>query len=302
MRLLVTGASGFIGKNFLLSVPKGYEATAAYRSENFLSFLKEHGLENVDPVRCDLQKDASPLKGDYTAVLHLAGNTNPQLSFNQPSLDLRANAVAFTNLLEKVACRRLVFFSSGAVYDGHIGPVSPKTPVSPRLPYAISKLAGERYAEYAKEKGIADEYVIIRFFGAYGPFEPERKIYSKLLKVFLFEKRSSYTVYGNGKNLIDAMWVGDAVRAIHLILSSRKANYTADLATRAPISIDELVRRVALFAGVTKPIIRHEGVTHEPIRFHSVDTLLESMGFRPKVSLEDGLRQFAEFMINRLRR
>ena len=73
--------------------------------------------------------------------------------------------------------------SSGAVYDGLRGAVSPATPVSPRLPYAISKLASEQYLRFfAEHRGTVDSYVNVRFFGAYGPYEAARKITTQWLQ------------------------------------------------------------------------------------------------------------------------
>src|SRR6185436_15495120 len=108
------------------------------------------GLRHVTPVACDLT-DAADLSrliaatGPVDAVLYLAANGDPAASALRPVWDLKLNTLAPLLLLEQLRGGRFVFVSSGAVYDGLSGEVAPPTPVSPRLPYAISKLATEQY-------------------------------------------------------------------------------------------------------------------------------------------------------------
>ena len=84
--------------------------------------------------------------------------------------------MALVTCLEHCPADHVVYVSSGAVYDGLLGPVSPATAVSPRLPYAISKLASEQYLRFfAEHRGSVGSYINVRFFGAYGPYEPRER-------------------------------------------------------------------------------------------------------------------------------
>jgi nucleoside-diphosphate-sugar epimerase len=143
-------------------------------------------------------------------------------------------------------------------------------------------------------------YVIIRFFGAYGPYEPERKIYTRLVKRFCLERKRSFTVYGDGRNLIDAMYVDDAVKGILKVIESEASNLTLDFCSENPITINELVYEAARIFGVGMPKLLHEGHTEEYILFHvSGRKMEESFDFRPKVKLNEGLRELAEWLQNR---
>ncbi len=293
MKLLVTGASGFIGKNFLLAAPKEWEITGTFLAgEDFPAFLKRSKLENVEPVECDLldKRQVGMLERGYDACLHLAANSDPQKSFGEPAEDLKSNAMTLVNLLEHTKFDKFLFMSSGAVYDGLQGSVDPSKTLEPRLPYAISKLAAEQYVKAFRQKGTIGGYVILRFFGAYGPFEPERKIYTKLVRTFAIEGRNEYEVYGDGSNLIDAMYVGDAVRGILKALEGGTWDATFDFCSGNPVSINELVKAAAEAFGVKGVEIRHSGVSHEAIRFWASPAAFEkSFRFKPKVSLEEGL-------------
>ena len=105
-------------------------------------------------------------------MLYLAANGDPAASAERPRWDLESNTVAFVNTLEHCPAEHVVFLSSGAVYDGLRGDVTPATAVSPKLPYAISKLASEQYLHFfCERRGRVSSYVNVRFFGAYGPYE-----------------------------------------------------------------------------------------------------------------------------------
>src|SRR5262249_36140900 len=149
MRVVVTGASGFIGHNVLLRAPRDWEIVAvAHRTRGLDAFAAEHALSNVRVVACDLTDAGAVARlaaevGRADAALYLAANGDPAASAERPRWDLESNTLALVTFLEHAAVDHLVYFSSGAVYDGLTGPVSPATPVAPRLPYAISKLAPE---------------------------------------------------------------------------------------------------------------------------------------------------------------
>src|SRR5437879_3784274 len=158
MNLLITGASGFIGRNVLLRVPRDWDIVAVYhRTVELDAFVETHGLSHVRPVSCDLTDEAAvrrlgQLVGRADACLYLAANGDPAASVPRPRWDLDSNTVALVTFLEHCAPDHLVYVSSGAVYDGLRGEVTPASPAAPLLPYAISKLASEHYVRFFREK------------------------------------------------------------------------------------------------------------------------------------------------------
>jgi nucleoside-diphosphate-sugar epimerase len=102
-------------------------------------------------------------------------------------------------------------------------------------------------------------------------------------------------VRGNGENLIDFMYVDDAVDAMLRLLRAGGASATIDLASGAPITVNGIVAAMARVLDV-RISVRHEGVTEEYIQFRSVDpTMRERFGFNPTVPFDDGLRRLAAF-------
>jgi UDP-glucose 4-epimerase len=303
MRLLVTGASGFIGRNVLLRAPREWEIFAVYHSTPTLeSFVKQQGLTNVRPIKCnlldesDVQRLARTIGPRPDAMLYLAANGDPAASHQRVRWDLESNTLAFVTCLEHCPAQHVVYVSSGAVYMGLRGEVSPATPVSPKLPYAISKLASEQYLRFfAEDRGSVDSYVNVRFFGAYGPYEAPRKITTRWLQAMAAGQRE-FAVRGDGRNLIDFMYVDDAVDGFLALVKAKGARMTVDFASGAPLSINEIVATMASTLGVDIAV-RHEGTVPEYIEFRSADTTIrDRFGVVPATSFPDGLRRLSAFL------
>jgi nucleoside-diphosphate-sugar epimerase len=303
MKLVVTGASGFIGHNVLLRAPREWDIVAVYNSTSGLDeFVKAHGLSNVRPMRCDLlneadvQRLAREIGAKPDAMLYLAANGDPAASSQRVRWDLESNTVAFVTCLEQCPASHVVYVSSGAVYDGLRGAVTPDTPVSPRLPYAISKLASEQYLRFfAEHKGTVDSYINVRFFGAYGPYEAPRKITTRWLQGMAAGQRE-FVVRGDGKNLIDFMYVDDAVDGLLALVKAKGEKRTVDFASGSPISVNDVVNAMAKNLGVDVTI-RHEGHVPEYIEFLSADrTMPERFGIRPSIAFDTGLEKLRAFL------
>jgi nucleoside-diphosphate-sugar epimerase len=300
-RLIVTGASGFIGRNVLLRAPRDWDIVAvAHQTPGLEAFVAEHQLSNVRVARCDLT-DAAAVDafaaetGGADAALYLAANGDPTASAERPRWDLESNTVALVTFLEHCSVDHLVYLSSGAVYDGLVGAVSPETPCSPRLPYAISKLAAEQYVRFFSERRRRPaSYINVRFFGAYGPYEPARKITTRWLLALAAGQRE-FTLRGNGENLIDFMHVDDAVDGMLRLVRAAGTSATVDFASGAPVSVNAVVQAMARTLGVDIAM-HHQGVTEEYIQFHSVDRAMrDRFGFTPAIGFDDGLRRLVEF-------
>ncbi len=304
MKIIVPGASGFVGRNFILQTPSDWDVYAIYNnSQDFPAFIKDHELEHVRAISCDFTNeeqlnDLSKIIGSHCeACVYFLANGNPALSTQDPILDLSQNTLALLGFLKTFTINRFIYFSSGAVYDKLSGPVTPQSAVDPHLPYAISKLASEQYIKFFAARETIKEYIILRFFGCFGPYEPDRKIYTKLVKNFCIDQKNEFTVTGDGQNLIDAMYVDDTIAGIFKVLDSPHKNKVVDFCSARPLTIDNLVKLAASVFDRTNVNVVHQGAVPEYIDFQASPEEMQNLfDFKPQISLEEGFKKLAKHL------
>lgn len=304
MRVLVTGASGFLGRNMLLSMSDSWEVVALHRPGNadFLDFLEMHHLLQVRPVACDLtqryqvEQVVERMGRNFDCCLALASNTSIPSSIERPVEDLTTNVLGLLYILESFTFDHLVYLSSGAVYIGLEGRVGPDAALSPTLPYAISKLAAEHYIRaFGLHSQTFRRATILRFFGAYGPYEPPRKLYTRLVRQFAFQRDPHFTIKGDGRNYIDAMYIGDAIYALLKVIEQppQEGVRCIDLGLGSGETVLSVVTHAAHAFGL-EPEIRHEGTPAEYIQFVIDPQPFKSIyHLAPSIPLETGLKYLA---------
>ncbi|MEK6984244.1 MAG: NAD(P)-dependent oxidoreductase [Nanoarchaeota archaeon] len=298
MRLLLTGASGFIGKNFLELAPKSTEIFGIYsKSKGIENFVKEKKLRNVKLYKCDLtikdevEKLFAKIGKNFESCIYLAGNVNVPVSITNPAEDLNANAVGIINFFQ--CCERIgkfIYMSSAAVYDGNKGRVTAKTRLDPIIPYCISKLATEQYIKFYSYSEKIKSYAILRLGGAYGRYS-EKKFVSKLVEDVLQDKKV-IEVYGDGTNIVNVMYVKDVIKALFVCLKSKKSNVVCNLG-QENMTITELVQRTA------KVFNKKISIKYTPrrkdqkyITFSIEVDFNKLFDFKPDYSFEEGIKEF----------
>jgi UDP-glucose 4-epimerase len=271
MKVLLTGASGFIGSHLRTVLPSDWDVVAPTQAE------------------CDLlvPDHVARLPLDYDLGIHLAANVRLREGMANPHLEWDSLAM-LTNVLKYLRFGRFIYFSSGAVYEGHRGPVHPGLPVKPTLPYAIAKCAGEQVVKhYRTRMGTVGEYLILRSFGAYGPGEPSFKLPTRLLTA-----TEPVQIHGDGHNLVDFLYIDDLVQLVLLLVKGSPADATMDIAAHNPVSIRRIVETVREIRDL--PPVTYGGEATEYNRFFSVyNTVKQYYDYAPQTDLPTGLRALA---------
>ncbi|MEK6868728.1 MAG: NAD(P)-dependent oxidoreductase [Nanoarchaeota archaeon] len=304
MKLLLTGASGFIGKNFLELAPKDIEITGIYNnSKDIINFVREKNLKNVELYKCDLTKENNAkelfrkIGKNFEYCIFLAGNVNVPLSKKDPMKDIEITVGSLINTLQNCRIKRLVYMSTAGVYDGIKGHVDANAKLNPTVPYCISKLMAEQYIKFYNSIGKVDEYVILRFGGAFGKYS-ENKFITKLVKDICMHNRKEIESYGDGTNLINVMYVKDAVKALVACLKSKKSDIVCNLALEN-MTIKEAVERVSNAFGKDVKIKYKPRIKEQKYITFAYDSDFNNIfGFTPDYSFEQGIKEFGKELKN----
>jgi UDP-glucose 4-epimerase len=297
MKVLVTGGAGFIGSHVVDAlVAAGHEVVvvddlSTGRRENVHPKARFVELDVTDPRLVDLVRDERP-----AAVSHHAAQMDVRRSVADPLFDARTNILGTINLLEgarRANVRRVLFVSSGgAVYgEQEVFPAPESHPTNPVSPYGVSKRAGELYAFfYQAEYHIP--FVALRYANVYGPRQDP---HGEAGVVAIFTGRmlrgEPVTVNGDGRQTRDYVYVEDVARANLLALESR-ATGPFNIGTGIETDVNTLAQLLLAATGSRSPVRHGEAKPGEQRRsVVDVRRAAAELGWRPEVTLEDGLRR-----------
>ncbi|MBI5546697.1 MAG: NAD-dependent epimerase/dehydratase family protein [Deltaproteobacteria bacterium] len=307
MKILVTGGAGFIGSHVCDALlAKGHEVLAlddlsSGRRDNLDPRVKLHVLDIRSPEAARLVLDERP-----QALYHLAAQMDVRRSVADPRFDAEVNLGGFLNLLEAVAkagTRRVVFSSTGGAIYGEqdVFPAPESHPQRPCSPYGVSKASGELYLGYYRQQyGLS--YAALRYANVYGPRQNphgEAGVVAIFCDRILSER--DCTIYGDGGQTRDFVYVADVARANVLAL---EADYVGavNIGTGVETDVNVLYERLAEAAKTSRKAVHAEAKPGEQRRSCISPALAAKiLGWKPEVSLADGLGRTYAFFAERSR-
>jgi UDP-glucose 4-epimerase len=306
LKILVTGGAGFIGSHLVdLLLSQNHQVVVL---DNFstgkLINLPRAGsaLRIVDgDIRCS--DTVEQTAAGCNAIVHLAAVASVQASVEDPCGTHQVNLVGTLNLLEtakKQGIERFVYASSAAVYgDTAVLPVGENTPLRPLTPYAADKLAGEYYIDFYRRQYDLKP-VIFRFFNIFGPRQDPSSPYSGVISIFLQRALSKQpiTVFGDGEQTRDFVYVADLVRLLEQAVSMSK-NMTApmNVGNGEQTSLNQLLAAIRNFSNYPLDI-SYDAPRAGDIRHSCADNqrIKEQMDFRNQYTTAEGLKHTWEWM------
>ena len=311
MRILVTGAAGFIGRWVVGELlERGHtvlpvDNLVAGDPGNLTAFDGRPGflpLEIGDVRKADACRRCL---AEVDAVAHLAASISVQGSIDDPATTFDNDVVGTFNLLEaaRAAKARFLFMSTCMVYDRASTPagIGEDHPTKPASPYAASKLSGEALTlSYHHAYGLPT--TVVRPFNTYGPFQ---RSVGEGGVVAIFTRRSllgeELRIYGDGTQTRDLLYVEDCARFVaDALLSDAVTGRLLNAGTGVDVSVNELASTVE---PDTSRIVHVEHIhPQSEIAVLRCDArrAAEILGWTPQVSLAEGLARTRTWMAGRL--
>lgn len=301
MRILITGAAGFIGSHLSARlIAEGHEVIGVDNLRTGNWERTSEAMTQVEKDLCDFEIEAmEDLLRNVDILFHLAA-VKHNTERNDVD-DLLKNNILATNRLFEAAglagVKKVIFTSSLYTY-GYYGPETMSEDMIP-LPdteYGISKLAGELLLK-EKSKKYGFSYSALRLFFIYGPKQYAGSGYKSVI-VKNFEQASArrpLTIYGNGQQQLDYVYVEDCISALCLAMRVEHES-PLNIATGHGISINEVVSNISKLVPGTTTEYQTADWTEGTIRIGQPHKAHTSIGWKSKFTFEEGIVKIVDWM------
>ena len=299
MHYLVTGGAGFIGSNIVEELVKRGEKVRVLdnfstgKRENLAGFSEKVELLEGDIRSYHVVQEAVD---GVDVILHQAALPSVPRSLRDPITSNEVNVTGTLNVLKAAKdanVRRVIYASSSSVYGDN--PELPKHEgmiPNPLSPYAVSKLAAEKYcAVFSKVYGL--QTISLRYFNVFGPRQDPNSQYSAVIPKFIktIMKGEGPVIYGDGEQSRDFTYVTNAVETNLLAATADcEPGVALNCACHGQITVNHLVEKIScMFEKNVKPLFKEPRPGDVKHSFADIRLAEKMLGYQPLVDFEQGL-------------
>ena len=306
MKIMITGGMGFIGSHLCeqLLIEK-HDLVVLTKS-----FLKKHNIANISK-KIKIEKidvtdfkrlGQSIQKNKPNVIIHLAGQTSHSQSFEQPLNDIDSNAKSTLFILEeirksKLKCRFILGSTFIVIGRPQKIPIDEKTPCWPTTVYGANRLASEHYCKiYHEVYGL--DTVTFRITNSFGP--REQVISTKNAVNFLIYeafKGNIITIFKKGKFFRDLIYISDVISGIKTIMKKGKSGELYWISSGKKIWFYELAKLLEKLTNAKVKFVKTPNYTKKVDvgNFVVNNSKLRSLGWKPKMNLDQGIKKTLEY-------
>lgn len=306
MNYLVTGGAGFIGSVIAKKlISQGHQVS-------IIDNLSTGYITNIPKKASFIHGDVSHVDTieklnyeNFDAILHIAGQSSGEISFEDPVYDLNCNTTSTLRLLDyavKSGCKRFIYASTMSVYgeQGNIEQFSEKDTCNPKSFYAVGKLASENYMKIYKEQyGI--NYTSLRYFNVYGAGQNlenlKQGMVSIYLKQFMDDKFCKVEVKGSMKRFRDVSYVDDiADVTIESIWNQDFYNDIINVGSGVKTTVGEMIELMKKLLNSSKEIFISQGTPGDQFGIYANNEKLLKIYQKKFIKFEDGLKTMIDWI------
>lgn len=304
-KITITGGAGFIGSHLCKYwISRNFQVTVI---DNLRSGFEKNlsGLNNVTLIKESITSRAEVFKAVNGSkyVFNMAAMISVPESMTNPFECVNINVNGLINILDaakEYGVEKVIHSSSAAIYGED--PELPKTTSmkpNPKSPYGITKLDGEYYLNmYSDFYGL--KTTSLRYFNVFGPGQDPKSQYAAAIPIFVYKalNNEDITIYGDGEQTRDFVFVEDVVQANVLAAKSSIPKGVYNVANGKTITIKQLAQLIIEYTNSKSKILfapeRAGDIKHS---LASIDNTVADLGFAPKCNLEEGLKSTVDYFI-----
>jgi len=303
---MITGGMGFIGshlseqllieKHNLVILTKSF-----FKKHNITNISKKIKIEKTDITNFK-KLSQSIQKNKPDVIIHLAGQTSHSQSFKEPLNDIDSNAKSTLFILEeirkkKLKCRFVLGSTFVVIGRPRKLPVDEKTPCWPTMIYGVNRLTSEHYCKiYHEVYGI--DTVIFRITNSFGP--REQVVSTKNAVNFLIHQAflgKTVTIFKKGKFFRDLIYISDVISGIKIIMKKGKSGELYWISSGRKIWFYKLGKLLEKLTDAKVKFVKESNYTKKVDvgNFVVNNSKLRALGWKPKISLNQGIKETLEY-------
>jgi len=302
---MITGGLGFVGSHLADELIRNHDLVLLTKSRakrnNILHISKQVKIETVDVTNFN-HLGKSIEKNKPEAIIHLAGETSHSKSFESPLENIDSNAKSTLFMLEKIRkknlkCRFILGSTFIVVGKPQRLPVNEETPCNPTTIYGANRLASENFCKiYHNVYGL--DSIIFRITNSFGPREQlvanKNAINYLIYRAF---KGKDITIFNNGFFFRDLIYISDVISGIDTILKKGKSGNLYWISSKKKTWFYQLGSWLEELTNTKVKYVKPSTYTKKVDvgNFVVDNSKLKSLGWKPKVSIKDGIKQTLEY-------
>ena len=295
-KILVTGYTGFLGSHLV-------EGLVDTKSKIIGLSINPQKIRGITSVHGDITK-ISNISNDISCIVHLAALTSVDYCQNNPKKCFDTNVMGTQNMLEiaRKCDSKFLFASTSQVFGiPQKLPISENAELHPSSVYAASKTAGEFLCEtYSKSYGL--DISVVRLFSIYGPKSPPYLVTTKIITQTI---NGNKIRIGNLSPKRDFLYVSDAVSAFKLLINKNLKGFSKfNVGFGKSFSIEEICKKIVKISEKkisiesNKQLFRRSEIPNLVCNASKI----KNLGWKPKISLDEGLQMTFESFKNGMRK